>query len=334
MRFFLLFLPFHFTCLAQNNVHIQGQFEGFPSSNYRIQIQNQEVLQPVFTIQKAEETIKSNKTDENGCFQTDIRLDVAQKVTIECLGYHLDFLLSPNDTLIFRNPSRLTSPVVSGSTACLHKVLYESKLFGRDSLREKPLFQHISYENYALIINDLAEEAWLQYQHCDTTNARINTFIKASLEGQRYLRKQVFLENQGNKSESKNQLKMLTDDAWWVDTYQNALFMSITETHIHNLRNGRLVPLDSLYWGQSYQRISEALHQTPRTRELLLARIVQRSLMTLVISQAGEQKNVNQPLSLFERFQQDFPQSVHLPVLQQDREQRFLFMQNRQKPAK
>ena len=127
---------------------------------------------------------------------------------------------------------------------------------------------------------------------------------------------------------------MLTDDALWVDTYQNALFTSIAGTPANNLRNGRFVPPDSIYWEQSYHHIFETLPKTPRTCELLLARVVQRSLMTMIIPLVGEKENVTQSLSLFERFKQDFPKSTYLLILQQDIDQRFWFMQNRPKPPK
>lgn len=331
--FVLIFLSLQ--SLAQSNVHIKGQFEGFPSSNYTVLVQNTGALNPFFTyFNKGQKEEELSRTDENGCFQTDLRLESTQKVTVACLGYHLDFLLSPNDTLIFRNLSRNSSPIVEGSTACLHQLLYESLLFGRDTLREKPLFQHISVEDYAHIINDLSAHQWERFQQdCDTTNLFINTYIKASLEGQKFLRKQIYTSSQGSISETKkSHLNILGDDARVSETYLEALYTDLVGAPPITRIKGNFVVLDSTFWERGYSRVLEALAKVPHTRELLLARIVQRSSLNMTISADGGRMIIHQ--SLFERFKKDFPQSPYIETLQASINEGFRFMQNLPKPAK
>lgn len=334
--FVLMFLSLQ--SLAQSNVHIKGQFEGFPSSNYTVLVQNTGALNPFFTyFNKGQKEEEPSRTDENGCFQTDLRLESTQKVTVACLGYHLDFLLSPNDTLIFRNPSRNSSPIVEGSTACLHQLLYESLLFGRDTLREKPMFQHISAEDYASIINDLSDQQWERFQRdCDTTHPFINTYIKASLEGQRFLRKQAYWVNQGNNrsEEKKIRLKVLEDDAIISETYLDALQTDLVgiATMIRVKGKGNFAVLDTTFWERGYNKVLEALPKAPRTRELLLARIVQRSSLNMTISTDGGRMIIHQ--SLFERFKKDFPQSPYIETLQASINEGFRFMQKLPKPEK
>jgi hypothetical protein len=307
-RYILLLLFCSLGSLAQNNVHIRGHFDGFPSSQYQI------LVNSPLTLTSAK-SILQEKTDLNGCFHTDIRLDSTQKVTIVCLGYRVDFLLSPNDTLSFCNPSRSFSPQVQGNTAKLHQFLYESMLFGKDSLAEKPLFKHISSENYFTIVNDLSAQYWERYQStCDTTNRYINTYISASLEGQEYLRKQAYLRSQGELSKNDPiRFNILGEEARISELYMEGLQQHLLGMNMGGgMMRGGFFQVDSTFWDKGYANAYESLRKVPLTRELVLAQIVQRTLFTRM-SFNGQDFKINQ--ALFRRFKEDFPNSSYIKTL-------------------
>lgn len=308
MRYVLLIMFCSLGCLAQPNVHIRGHFDGFPSSQYQISLNSPLTLAP-------SKSILEGKTDLNGCFHTDIRLDSTQKVTIVCLGYRVDFLLSPNDTLSFCNPSRSFFPQVQGNTAKLHQFLYESMLFGKDSLAEKPLFKHISSENYYTIVNDLSAQYWERYQStCGTSNAYINAYVSASLEGQDYLRKQAYLRSQGEQSRNEPiRFKVLGEEARISELYIDALQQHLVGMNMGSrMMRGVFFQVDSTFWEKGYQNAYESLRKVPLTRELVLAQLVQRTLFTRM-SFNGQDIKINQ--SLFQRFKEDFPNSPHIKTL-------------------
>jgi hypothetical protein len=308
MRYVILFLFCSLRCLAQPNVHIRGHFDGFPSSEYQILLKSPLAL-------ASSKSILEGKTDLNGCFHTDIRLNSTQKVTIVCLGYRVDFLLSPNDTLSFCNPSRSFFPQVQGNTAKLHQCLYESMLFGKDSLAEKPLFKHISSENYFTIVNDLSAQYWQRYQNtCDTTNTYTNAYISASLEGQNYLRKQAFLRSQGELSKNDPiRFNILGEEARISELYIDALQQYLLGMNMGgNMIRGVFFQVDSTFWEKGYTNAYESLRKVPLTRELVLAQIVQRTLFTRM-SFNGQDFKINQ--ALFQRFKEDFPNSPHIQAL-------------------
>lgn len=309
MRFLCTLLLGAMQCLAQPNVHIRGHFEGFPSSNYQISIR----LSNSFY---SSNSIAKGHTDSHGNFETDIRLETPQKVSIDCLGYRVDFILSPNDTLVFCNPSRTQSPQVQGRTATLHQFLYESMLLGRDSLREKPLVRHMSLDNYSTIINDLADQYWERFQrNCDTTNTFLTTYVTASLEGQKFLRKQTHVQSQGETSRNESpRFKLLSDDARISDLYVSSIYQQFSGVNLDmGMTRGAFAVADTTLWQKTYDTMLEALKSVPQTRELVLAQLTHRSLFTRGnIFPNGRIKNFQ---GLFERFQRDFPNSPYLGAI-------------------
>ena len=311
MRYLLVLLIGGFQGFAQPNVHIQGRFEGFPSSQYQI------FVKTPFSLPMQEPVCKA-RTDAEGGFKADLRLESPQRVTVECLGYAVDFLLKPNDTLYFRNPSRSLCPIVQGPTACLHRFLYENLLFGKDSLIQKPLFKHMASEDYSFVVNDLCIQAWERFQRdCDTNSLYINTFVTASLEGQKFFRKQAHLQIQGETAKSEPiRLKMLGDEAIISDIYLNALqsqwFGYYTMGAVVVTGSNGSFTADSTLWERRYNSIYEDLRKFPKTREMLLAQTVRRSF--LVFPYALEKEKV--PTQLLERFKEDFPRSPHIKELE------------------
>lgn len=309
MRFLCTLLLGAMQCFAQPNVHIRGHFEGFPSSKYQISIK---LLNSFYS----SSSIAKGYTDNHGNFETDIRLETPQKVSIDCLGYRVDFILSPNDTLVFCNPSRMQSPQVQGRTAALHQFLYESMLLGRDSLREKPLVQHMSLDNYSTIINDLADQYWERFQrNCDTTNAFLTNYITASLEGQKFLRKQTHVQSQGETSRNESlRFKLLSDDARVSDLYISSIYQQFSGASLDmGMTRGAFSVADTTLWQKTYDTMLEALKSVPKTRELVLAQLTHRSLFTRGnVAPNGRIKNFQ---GLFERFQRDFPNSTYLEAI-------------------
>lgn len=309
MRFLCTLLLGAMQCFAQPNVHIRGHFEGFPSSNYHILIR---LPASLYT----STTIAQGRTDTHGNFETDIRLETTQKVSIDCLGYRVDFILSPNDTLIFCNPSRTQSPQVQGRTAALQHFLYESMLLGRDSLREKPLVRHMSLDNYSTIINDLADQYWERFQrNCDTTNAFLTTYVTASLEGQKFLRKQTHVQSQGETSRNESpRFKLLSDDARISDLYLSSIHQHFLGASLDmGLMRGAFFVTDSAHWEKTYDAILEALKSVPKTRELTLGQLTHRSLFTR--GGIGSNGRIKKFKGLFERFQHDFPNSPYFEAI-------------------
>lgn len=316
MRYLLLLLFCYFRSIAQPNVHIQGHFEGFPSSQYRVFVTKPAVLS-IYNY-TPEETAVKEQTDQCGSFKKDLRLESPQKVTVECLGYQLDFFLKPNDTLYFVNPNRSHSPVIKGPTAPLQRFLYESMLLGKDSLCQKPLFQHMSLEDYSFVVNDLSALAWERYQRdCDTGNVAINSYVRASLEGQKFLRKQTYIRSQGEQSKNETiSLNVLGDEALISDIYTNALYSHWVGYLPTPFMNRNVVfQIDSTVWEGRYNAIYEGLRKFPKTRELMLAHTVRRSVSFISFS---TEKEITVPTKLFERFKEDFPHSSYTNVLAQD----------------
>ena len=309
MRFLCTLLLGAMQCFAQPNVHIRGHFEGFPSSKYQISIK----LSNSFY---SSSSIAKGYTDNHGNFETDIRLETPQKVSIDCLGYRVDFILSPNDTLVFCNPSRMQSPQVQGRTAALHQFLYESMLLGKDSLADKPLVRHMSLDNYSTIINDLADQYWERFQRtCDTSHSFMNTYVMASIEGQKFIRKQAHLRSQGELYiNEKPPFKLLSDDARISDSYISSVQQHFLGTSLDmGMVRGTFVIPDSTQWEKAYNTLSEGLQHLPHTRELTLAQLTHRSLFTRGgIGPNGRTKNFQ---GLFERFQRDFPNSTYLEAI-------------------
>lgn len=311
MRYLFVLLLLYVRSFAQPNVHIRGHFEGFPSSEYKILVTSPHSL-------TSAESILQDKTDLNGSFYTAIRLDSAQKVTIVCLGYRIDFLLSPNDTLNFSTPGRSALPQVRGVTAELHHFLYESLLFGKDSLCEKPLFQNISLGNYSLIINDLATQYWAKYRlKCDTSNTYVNTYVKASLEGQKFLRKRAYLHNQGDRLTNENiAFNFLEDDAHISDLYMDALYEHLLGVSANPfLMIGKPMNSDSTFWRKGYLHAYETLRRLPLTREIILAQIVKKTLFPLIVFSEKEGIKITTDLTLLQQFKEDFPKSFYLQPL-------------------
>lgn len=311
MRYLLLIFVCYLRSFAQSNVHIQGHFEGFPSSQCHIFVHDPLSLGPQALAATA-------RTDESGCFKTDFRLESPQKITVECLGYRVDFLLKPNDTLHFFNPNRSHFPTVKGSTARLHRFLYESLLFGQDSLLGKPLFQHMSFEDYSFVINDLWSQSQERYQReQDTTDRYINTYVLASLEGQKYLRKQTYLRSQGETSKHEMvRLNTSNDESLISDIYQEALY-SQWLGYLPNgfvSRNGGF-QMDSTIWEERYNVIYEGLRKSPKARELMLAKTVQRAFAFAAFS---PEKEYSVPAKLLEKFKEDFPESPYCNALHQE----------------
>lgn len=313
MRYLLLLLVCCLRSFAQPNVHIQGYFEGFPSSQYQIFLDTPLGFSPYDP-----EAVLKERTDESGCFKADLCIESPQKVTIECLGYRVDFLLKPNDTLYFVNPSRSSFPVVKGPTARLHQFLYGSLLFGQDSLRRKPLFQHMSLEDYSFVINDLATESAERFQReQDTTNLQINAYVLASLEGQKYLRKQTYLRSLGDLSKNEPiSLKTMNDEALISDIYREALYSRWLGFLPGPFMNRNMVvQIDSTVWEGRYNSIYEGLRKFPQTRELMLAKIVQRAFSLAHFSPEKENTAAGK---LLERFKEDFPESPFCNALHQE----------------
>lgn len=310
MRYLLLIFVCYLRSFAQSNVHIQGHFEGFPSSPCQILVHNSlNIHSPELTAQA--------RTDESGCFKTDFRLESPKKVTVECLGYHVDFLLKPNDTLHFFNPNRSYFPTVKGSTARLHRFLYESLLFGQDSLMRKPLFQHMSFEDYSFVINDLWSQSQERFQReQDTTDTYINTYVLASLEGQKYLRKQTYLRSQGDISKHELiRLNTVNDESLVSDIYQEALYSQWLGYLPNGFLNRNAIQMDSTVWEGRYNAIYEGLRKSPKARELLLVKTVQRAFSYAAFS---PEKEYSVPAKLLERFKEDFPESPYCNALHQE----------------
>lgn len=309
MRFLCTLLLGAMQCLAQPNVHIRGHFEGFPSSQYQISIKLSNSLYSSSSIAKG-------RTDNHGNFETDIRLETTQKVSIDCLGYRVDFILSPNDTLVFCNPSRTQSPQVQGRTAALHHFLYESMLLGRDSLADKPLVRHMSLDNYSTIVNDLADQYWERFQRtCDTTHSFVNTYVMASIEGQKYIRKQAHIRSQGELYiNEKPPFKLLSDDARIADLYISSVNQHFLGTSLDmGMVRGAFVIADSSQWEKSYDTLSEGLQHLPHTRELTLAQLTHRSIFARMT--VGMNRKPTNFKRLLERFQKEFPSSPYLDAI-------------------
>jgi len=316
MRYVFVLLLLYVRSFAQPNVHIRGHFEGFPSSEYKILVTSPHSL--VSQSLTSAESILQEKTDLNGSFQTGIRLNFPQKVTIVCLGYRIDFLLSPNDTLNFSTPSRSALPQVQGATANLHHFLYESLLFGKDSLCEKPLFQNMSLDNYSLIINDLSAHYWENYQReCDTSNTYVNTYVKASLEGQKFLRKRAYLHSQGDRLKNEPiSFAFLEDKAHISDVYMDALYEYLLGVSANPFSMiGKPMNSDSTFWRKGYLHTYETLRKLPLTREIMLAQIVKKTLFPFIMFSEKEGIKITTALTLLKQFQEDFPKSPYLQPL-------------------
>lgn len=312
MRYLLLLLlSGSLRSVAQPNVHIQGHFDGFPSSPCQVFVYDPlNIHSQVLTAQA--------RTDESGCFKTDFRLESPQKVTVECLGYRIDFLLKPHDTLYFFNPNRSHFPAVKGPTARLHKFLYESLLFGQDSLQRRPLFQHMSLEDYSFVIDDLWAQSQERYQReFDTTDTYLTAYIFASLEGQRYLRKRTYLQSKGESLKNETLRLKVTDDAALIsDIYQEALYSQWLGYLPSGFMNRNVVfQMDSTVWEGRYNSIYEGLRKFPKTRELMLAKTIQR---VFSFSAFSPEKEYTVAGKLLEQFKEDFPESPYCNALHQE----------------
>lgn len=330
MRYVFILLFFCLESFSQPNVRIQGNFEGFPVSQYQVLVKL-----PLSLI--SSESIFQGQTDLKGSFQTDIRLNSSQKVTIVCLGYRVDFLLSPNDTLNFSTPSRSVLPQVEGATAKLHQFLYGSLLFGKDSLCEKPLFQNMSLDNYSLIINDLSAQYWESYQReCDTNNTYVNTYVKASLEGQKFLRKRAYLYSQGDRLKNENiSFNFFEDNAYISDLYMDALYEYLLGVSANPFSMiGKRMNSDSTFWRTAYHHTYETLRKLPFTRETMLAQIVRKTLFPQITISEKEEIKVTTDLVLFQQFKEDFPQSPYLKPLNEMIDENKIFEKGMQRNEK
>ncbi|AEI47392.1 hypothetical protein [Runella slithyformis] len=311
MRYLLLIFFCYLRSFAQPNVHIQGHFDGFPSSLCQVFVYNP------LNIHSQELTAQA-RTDESGCFKADFRLESPQKVTVECLGYRVDFLLKPSDTLYFFTPNRSHFPIVKGPTARLHTFLYQSLLFGQDSLLRRPLFQHMSLDDYSFVVDDLWAQSQERYQReQDTANVYINTYVFASLEGQRFLRKRTYLQSKGESLKNEALRLKVTDDAALIsEMYQEALYSQWLGYLPNGFMNRNVVfQMDSTVWEGRYAAIYEGLRKFPKTRELLLAKTVQRAFSYAAFS---SEKEYSVPAKLLERFKEDFPESPYSNALHQE----------------
>ncbi len=313
MRYFCILLICCIQGFAQSNVWVKGCFDGFPSSKYQIFLQDS--LRFISNV-----PLHQGKTDQEGNFKVDFALAYPQKVVIECLGYQLDFFLTPQDTLIFHAPNRSTLPIVKGKTARLHDFLYKSLLMGKDSLAANPLFQHMSLENYTVIINDLAAQSWENFRHqCDTTDPHINKYVWASLEGQKYFRKQAYLFSKGELAKQELIRPAITEDSLYVSgLYMQALhsfFLSGPDVYVHPnsaFRRGAM-SLDSIALENKYHQIYETLSKIPKTRQILLAQFIRMYFFPYMYI---EGKKLPPFVKLLEKYKEDFPSSLYIAPLE------------------